>query len=406
MAKRKETNDIWSLSGGKYYLAQPSIEVEKLENAVYSVHQDEFGRFYLKKKQDTFTFDYKLYGLETKLVDRIIKTHEHTTGNVGVLLNGLRGTGKTITSKIICNQLNQPVIVIGAHYGGVHLFINSIPQDITVFIDEYEKIFGDSSDMLTIMDGALNSEYRRVFLLTTNNLYVDENLLQRPSRIRYLKKFEDLTPHIVEEIIDDILVHKHLKKECLQFISTLEIITIDIVKSVLSEVNIHNESPTAFQDIYNVKKIKGKYDVEIQGTDGKFVTFKEDQYVNRRPRYTEENIEDWFQVGNDGDYLGKITKIINYNTIEISPVNGHRDNVLTEPTIFKITDSDIKHYAYAYDHGYGTADHGVGNTKPKTVGGTNVTELLKRLEKRKNQEDNEDEDEDWSIDESPSLSSN
>ena len=52
MAKRKETNDIWSLSGGRYFLTQPSIEMEKLENAVYSVHIDEYGRFYLKKKQD------------------------------------------------------------------------------------------------------------------------------------------------------------------------------------------------------------------------------------------------------------------------------------------------------------------------------------------------------------------
>jgi len=401
MAKRKETNDIWSLSGGRYYLTQPSVEMEKLENAVYSVHQDDLGRLFLKKKQDTFTFDYKLYGLETNLVDRIIKTHEHTNGNVGVLLNGLRGTGKTITSKIICNRLNQPVIVIGAHYGGVHLFINSIPQDVTVFIDEYEKIFGDSSDMLTIMDGALNSQYRRVFLLTTNNLYVDENLLQRPSRIRYLKKFEDLSPEIVEEIIDDVLIHKELKSECLQFISTLEIITIDIVKSVLSEVNIHAEAPSTFQDVYNVKKIKGKYDVEVQDTEGNFVTFKEDQYVNRRPRYTDKNIDDWFQVGNDDVYLGRISKVINYNTIEISPVQGNKNNILTEPTIFKITDSDIKHYSYAYDHGYGTADYGFGKPKTKKVGGTNVSELLKRLDKANNHKIpvEGDDDFDWSEEE-------
>lgn len=392
MAKRKETNDIWSLSGGRYFLTQPSIEMEKLENAVYSVHIDEYGRFYLKKKQDEFTFDYKLYGLETKLVDRILRTHEHTTGNVGVLLNGLKGTGKTVTSKVICNKLSQPVIVVGGKIDGVHMFINAIPQDITVFIDEYEKIFGDSSAMLTIMDGALNSQYRRVFLLTTNQLNVDDNLLQRPSRIRYLKKFEDLSPNIVEEIVDDVLVHKELKSECLNFISTLEVITVDIVKSVLSEVNIHAESPTVFQDVFNVKKIKGKYDVKVKDADGQFVIFKEDQQLYRRPRFTDRFIGEWFQVGDD--YLGQITKIINYDTIEVSPVKGRDNNILTEPTIFKCTDSDMKHYSYTYDNEYGTNDYGFGKAKSsserKPVGGTSVSDILKRLEIANKEEEDEE----------------
>ena len=64
--------------------------------------------------------------------------------------------------------------------------------------------------MLSIMDGATNSEHRRVFLLTTNSLYINDNLLQRPGRIRYLKTFKDLTPEIIEEIVDDFLIYKEI----------------------------------------------------------------------------------------------------------------------------------------------------------------------------------------------------
>jgi hypothetical protein len=199
-----------------------------------------------------------------------------------------------------------------------------------------------------------------------------------------------LSPNIVEEIVDDVLVHKELKSDCLNFISTLEVITVDIVKSVLSEVNIHAESPTVFQDVFNVKKIKGKYDVKVQGADGQFVIFKEDQNLYRRPRFTDRYVGEWFIVGDD--YLGKITKIINYDTIEVSP-HGNT-NILTEPTIFKCTDSDVKHYSYMYDNEYGTNDYGFGKAKStserKPVGGTSVSDILKRLEIANKEEEEEE----------------
>lgn len=61
----------------------------------------------------------------------------------------------------------------------------AIDFDCIFFFDEYEKEFKNSSDVLSFMDGTYNSIYRKVFLLTTNELNVDPNLLGRPSRIRY-----------------------------------------------------------------------------------------------------------------------------------------------------------------------------------------------------------------------------
>lgn len=62
------------------------------------------------------------------------------------------------------------------------------------------------------MDGVFNSPYRRVFLLTTNNLYVNENLIGRPSRIRYKKTFGNLQPEVVQEYLDDNLKNKKYTK--------------------------------------------------------------------------------------------------------------------------------------------------------------------------------------------------
>jgi hypothetical protein len=103
------------------------------------------------------------------------------------------------------------------------------------------------------MDGIFKSEYKHVFLLTTNDLYINRNMLQRPGRIRYVKTYEDLTSDIVEEIIDDLLINKSHKEDCIASISKLEIITVDLVKSIIQEINIHNESPKKFMDFFNVK---------------------------------------------------------------------------------------------------------------------------------------------------------
>lgn len=345
-----EVKKVWSASGKSLYLSYPSEEFEELENAVYIVGLDSLDRLYLSKVNDEFTFDYKLYGLESKFIERVLRTYGVTNGNLGILLNGLKGTGKTVTAKQIANKLNQPIILVDAPYKGLPIFLNSISQNITIFIDEYEKQYRESSEMLTIMDGALNSEFRRVFLLTTNELYVERNLIERPSRIRYLKKFENLSPEIVEEIVDDCLLHKEFKKDCIAFISSIETITVDVVKAILSEVNIHCEAPSAFADVFNVKKISGRYTLKLKEKDGTLSEIANSVSIYPRPTYSESNVGYRFEI--DGNTIGYISRIINWTTLEIEPLENNKgENIgFQEPIILEIEDADNVNYAYAYSN--------------------------------------------------------
>jgi DNA-directed RNA polymerase subunit F len=345
-----EVKKVWNDAGNALYLSYPSTEFEKLENAIYKVALDGYERPFLAKVADKFTFDYKLYGLESDLINRILKTYNSTDhGNLGVLLNGLKGTGKTVSAKQIANLLNQPIIVVGENKPQFPSFLNSIPQNITIFIDEYEKTFGNASNMLTIMDGASSSEFRRVFLLTTNELRVEPNLIERPSRIRYLKTFNHLKPVVIKEIVDDILIHKQFENECVKFISTLETITVDIVKTILNEVNIHCESPTTFENVFNIKKITGKYNVSIREEDGTLTEVASEVYIYPRPTYNEGNVGNYLEV--DNIYVGKIVRIVNYNTLEIEP---HKDDNgksigFENNLMVKVEDADLINYTYAYD---------------------------------------------------------
>ena len=328
-------NKIWTEKGDIYRLRDLTTQVPKLENAIYTLEVDIFG-YYLQRIENKFEFDHKIYGLETSFVDRVCKTFNATKSNLGVLLNGVKGTGKTVTAKIICNKLNQPVILVTKPIAECHFFLNGIPQDITIFIDEFEKVFAkdkdNSADMLTIMDGALNSEHRRMFVLTTNNLHVNENLIQRPGRIRYLVTFSDLHHSVIEEIVDDRLIHKSLKDETIKFISNLEIITVDIVNSIIDEVNIHEEAPDKFKAVFNVKKISGKYNILlVNEQDASTTELKKN--VDIWPRKIDTSGDDLvgnqFQAG--GETLGVITEVIAKGVFRIQP-NPVKTSVKTRTT--------------------------------------------------------------------------
>lgn len=244
----------WFENGNQYHYGEVSNQIDVLPVGIYNIKTHPMtGKIHLCRVEDNFKFNHKIYGLEKDFIQRVQRTYDCVNDNLGILLNGVKGTGKSVTAKQICNILNLPVIIVDGKYDTLPTFISELQQNVVVFIDEYEKIYKEDSDILTIMDGIFKTEYKHVFLLTTNDLFINRNMLQRPGRIRYVKTYEDLSPEVVEEIVNDMLINKQHKEDCIATISKLEIITVDLVKSIIQEVNIHDQSPKKFIDFFNVK---------------------------------------------------------------------------------------------------------------------------------------------------------
>jgi len=283
----------WSVFNNQYFLRDVTSNREDIPKGVYEVQSTPQGELFLSRLIDKFEFGFKVYGLNTPFVEKVIKTYNNTTGNLGVLLNGIKGTGKSVTAEILANKLELPIILVTVPFEGLNSFLNSIQQDIVVFIDEYEKIYqgtakydmdneesgsSGSGALLSLMDGVLKSNHRKVFLLTTNQVWLNENMLNRPGRIRYLKHFGDLTKEQVKEILDDCLVEKQWESDIYDFIRPLKIITVDIIKSIVSEVNIFNESPEICCKDFNVEFRDETY--KIIKVDGKKVPTVIQEEVN------------------------------------------------------------------------------------------------------------------------------
>lgn len=336
-------NNKWIVIGNKYHLSEMSQERDILESGVFNLEFDDTTKkFYLSKTQDSYEFEYKVYGIETDFVNRVVKTYNNTTGNLGVLLTGLKGTGKTVTAELICNELKLPVIIINEAFDGLQLYLNNIQEDCILFFDEYEKFYSNYNfSILSIMDGALNLPYRKVFLLTTNDVHINTNMLQRPSRIRYVKTFTDLTIDVIENIVDDVLINKKHKTDIIKYISELDIITIDIVKSVCEEVNIHNESPNNFKDVFNVKASENIFNV-YEIIYGKEITEKlKWQNVKVTPfNISNIDIGNYFKINDN--YQGDIKSVLadGVITIEID-----KDDVASEVT-YRLEKVDIIHKSF------------------------------------------------------------
>ena len=262
-------NTIWLKNGRNLKQVDGSVQLIKdLPSKIYTVQADPMSNeLYLEEYADTFHFDFKVYGMESQLMDHIMKTFENTTGNLGVLFNGVKGTGKTITAKLIANKMNLPVILVTNAYDSLADFISKICCPCILFFDEFEKTFKkdyNDTGILSIMDGVFNSPYRRIFLLTTNNLYVNENLIGRPSRIRYKKTFGNLQPEVVQEYLDDNLKNKKYTQEIIEFIDSLAISTIDILKAIVDELNIHDVPLASFKNFFNVETAKYSWNLKVK----------------------------------------------------------------------------------------------------------------------------------------------
>ena len=264
-----ETKQKWVKENGVFYPIPGDTTLHITPgNGVFQIYEEKSmggSRLGLRKMADAFTFNFKIYDLGVEDTMQKVETTWNSdvfvrgNKNLGIIFNGLKGTGKTIASKILSNRMNMPIVVVNAAYDGLLSFIQSLCFECVVLIDEAEKTFHERGDVLLKMIDGVYNESRKLYILTTNRLGIDENLLGRPGRIRYIKQFGNLTAKAVADYIKDNLLDLGKTDMILDIVDVLEISTIDILKSIVDEVNIHGEINE--NSLLNIPKANYKIDV-------------------------------------------------------------------------------------------------------------------------------------------------
>lgn len=238
--------------GSTYSVKELTATHEKLPIGVYLMQYDErSGEYYLIAKEP-FKLPSKVYG-DHNIVKRWLKSWEHNSEkNLGILLSGTKGTGKTITAQKFCIEAKMPVILVNTAHGGGYakgfnnflsdpIFSNSI-----IFIDEFEKVYTDrseQSELLSLLDGTFMTKL--IFLLTVNENRLNDYLNNRLNRIKYHKTYGDLEGEVVEEVIEDLLINKEHKSSIYKFFERINLCTFDLLVNVIKEMNLFNEDAIA-----------------------------------------------------------------------------------------------------------------------------------------------------------------
>ena len=271
-----EIKQKWILENGVFYPIPGDTTLHISPGVgVFQIYENRSmngSRLGLVHVADSFQFNFKIYdlGLDDvmKKIDTTWNSDSFVEGqkNLGVIFNGLKGTGKTIAAKVLSNKMGIPVVIVDAPYPGLQNFIQSLAFECVVLIDEAEKTFKEDGEVLLKMIDGVYNEKRKLYLLTTNNLYIDSNLLGRPGRIRYIKQFGNLTTNAVNEYIKDNLKNMSKRDVVLKTVDTLEISTIDILKAIVDEVNIHGD--VGEHSLLNIPKARYKIDIiKFSGMD-------------------------------------------------------------------------------------------------------------------------------------------
>jgi hypothetical protein len=328
-------SQVFLRRGDFYSQTEGNFEVmPTLDDGIYQIHQNPMtGEIFLERIADKFYFGFKLYGIDETFVTHVLDTYSKQSSkhNLGVLLNGAKGTGKTVTAKMLCNKLGLPVLIVDRPLKGLSSFLASINHDCVFLFDEFEKNFRLTDDdgedlagesLLSIMDGVYNGENCHIFIMTTNELRVNDNLLSRPSRIRYLKSFGDVIDRaILEEYVDDNLKYPEYKDELMDFFDTLTIGTIDILQSLVDEVNLHHCSVSEFKDFFNVKEAHYSYSCKYWNIDlaekdnptlEEFIKHAKAPYskeLDWRPNWTTLKLKKSIKKYKVGDFINERFKI-------------------------------------------------------------------------------------------------
>ena len=251
---------------------------ETLPAGNYTIGQDMMGNLFLEKIE-SFTIGTKLYGDTTRHTDRMLRTFMDRDVSTGVLLNGEKGSGKSLLAKNLSVRAAEegiPTIVINQPWVGdrFNSLIQSIEQPCVVLFDEFEKVYGEDEQeqMLTLLDGVFPS--KKLFVLTCNDKWrIDKHMRNRPGRIFYMLDFKGLDPDFIREYCEDRLNNKEYIERIVQITGTFSAFNFDMLKALVEEMNRYNEPPQEAMKMLNAKpeySEECKYKVHLH-VDGKLI---------------------------------------------------------------------------------------------------------------------------------------
>lgn len=254
-----EKNNNFIKSGEQIMPKPQGMDYELKAGKVYLLTCDRYSdELYLKEDND-FQLPEKYYQSagDKRFINKVINTFAKTQKlTTGVLLSGIKGSGKTLMAKHIAMNSNVPIIVVDKSVRAMDIesFFSRIKVDTCVIFDELDK-YWNTSYLLGFLDGVKPTGKKLVICTCNDEDEVSEYLNDRCSRIRYKRDFKCLGVDAILGILTDMMDEEKACNVASFIADNLGVISYDNVIVFADEVNNNpDESLESILEDLNIEK--------------------------------------------------------------------------------------------------------------------------------------------------------
>lgn len=268
--------------GHTYDIRSDAIQVyNQLIPQVYNVRFHKMKGFFLEKGQAIEIKEDKIYGVHNKKVGKVLDSFQRSNRNLGVILSGDKGIGKSLFAKLLSQNAiacGCPLIIVDTYIPGIASYIESIEQECVIMFDEFDKTFGDvraedgsaspQTEMLTLFDGMAGG--KKLFVITCNELRkLSEFLVNRPGRFHYHFRFEYPSVDEIREYLKDKLPEEfHGEISDVIAFSRKVKLNYDCLRSIAFEIASGSSFREAILDLNIINMNEDRYTVAIHYANG------------------------------------------------------------------------------------------------------------------------------------------
>lgn len=361
-------------SGKRYRIFNNAITTyDQLPPKTYRVDYDPETRiFSLLEAHDFEIPETKIYGQHLDKIKKVLNSMDKMNRNLGVILSGDKGIGKSLFSKCLglkARKKGIPVILVNEYHEGIANFLEEIEQTVMILFDEYDKTFDEKkhncqAEMLSLFDGV--SAGKKLFVITCNEIQsLSQYLINRPGRFHYHFRFLYPTADEIRDYMEDKLDKQYYDEiENVIAFSVRMNLNYDCLRSIAFELNNGLKFQEAINDlniirISQYKNIKIIVEFENQATlSGKIKEWQlYDNTITDMSIYLPDNIRPLSYVG---EYIGEFPMNFSNNYID-------KDKRML---MFHVTNPEPE-YDIAYTH--------ESQDEEKTDEGKKITDILDKL---------------------------
>ena len=248
---------------GNNIIAKPKgTDYDLINGKVYDLKWDDYEGRPIFTENGELNLPKKVYKSKEDITfNKRVLTYFNNTSAIttGVMLAGVKGTGKSIEAKVLAQESGLPIIIIDNGYPSSRLvqFFKSFNTPVCVILDEVEKT-RNTEKLLDFLDG-IEKTAKKLVLMTCNELNkVSEYMQDRCSRVRYLRKYTvennfEFLPEIIKDLCikDGEKVQKYIE-------DNIALPSMDNLYSLLTEIKLFENDNIPLQDIVSVMNISTK----------------------------------------------------------------------------------------------------------------------------------------------------